>query len=516
MRANKSLEPRSTNDSLDQNNVYLQVQITENTNELIQPPVEYTYQRADGTVERASSSAEVMKRCPVLGRMPVELANVMLELSARGQEIINKEKFEVLKDEVTTELINQKLKLVNKPEVIQNIIVETIPESIFIPRPEELKIKDIISQIKNPDQPEPKVSTILLPPELSIKTNIKQNIKSTNKNKTERVFEASIPTQPVPYIDIHKTIQAEAMEEISNEDTAESTLILESEKLSDEFVANINNVAAYEEQVVIESVVANEEQALLESKVEINKEIVTMEVEPEPKEIHIQLVNLVSEMLEPYELSKYDRPTEDTVNESADAIILQNNLSNSFEEYVETLADAEIPYTIETIIIDADAHPLEITLMQLAEFLSAPHLDSEETTQFIETIIEIRKVILEIQTELFKHLIEGNQNFETAQITPEVSKKIIELLRKVGYQEPDNALINLISTYGINFLIDALLYLHQLTNKNERFEFEPIFSKINFQYPQGSDLAYVLGQTLLQLMRIKLHKQSNIYKSAVL
>lgn len=44
-----------------------------------------TYTRADGTTEQAANLEEAMKRCPVLGKMTLEQANVLLELASIGQ-----------------------------------------------------------------------------------------------------------------------------------------------------------------------------------------------------------------------------------------------------------------------------------------------------------------------------------------------------------------------------------------------------------------------------------------------
>lgn len=46
----------------------------------------YSYTRADGTVEHALSPADAIRRCPVLGRMTLEQANVLLEIAALGEE----------------------------------------------------------------------------------------------------------------------------------------------------------------------------------------------------------------------------------------------------------------------------------------------------------------------------------------------------------------------------------------------------------------------------------------------
>lgn len=60
------------------------------------PPVDesvtYTYRRADGTMERASTAEEAFARCPVLGRMAIEApdqANVLLSLSMDAVEAIS-------------------------------------------------------------------------------------------------------------------------------------------------------------------------------------------------------------------------------------------------------------------------------------------------------------------------------------------------------------------------------------------------------------------------------------------
>ena len=46
----------------------------------------YNYTRADGTVEHAATAEEAMKLCPVLGKLSLEQANVLLEIVAIGKE----------------------------------------------------------------------------------------------------------------------------------------------------------------------------------------------------------------------------------------------------------------------------------------------------------------------------------------------------------------------------------------------------------------------------------------------
>src|ERR1017187_4035711 len=58
----------------------------------ISPAEEFVYQRKDGTVEVAANAEEAMRRCPVLGAMSVEQANVMLELSSIGNDKMEEEK----------------------------------------------------------------------------------------------------------------------------------------------------------------------------------------------------------------------------------------------------------------------------------------------------------------------------------------------------------------------------------------------------------------------------------------
>lgn len=56
------------------------------------PPEEnITYQRADGTVEQATSREDAIARCPVLGKMPLKQAEILLELAAEGSEQLAKE-----------------------------------------------------------------------------------------------------------------------------------------------------------------------------------------------------------------------------------------------------------------------------------------------------------------------------------------------------------------------------------------------------------------------------------------
>jgi hypothetical protein len=365
---------------------------------------------------------------------------------------------------------------------------ETSYAKILIPKPETFRTEYIIEQLNQPKEykTETSVESVIdTRHEAVLDSSIDKSIRSI-----ETILEKITPATTSLIVEVKEPAKSRGISIKSVGEIAEISLNLKTE-------THIEEV-----EIVVEENSSNEAQLMIESSLELIEEIETLEARPEYVESHTQLMNLIIEMLQPAELSEDGWHEINLNDEASSGIEIQINETNSFEKYIESQTYIETTYTLEEIVLEANDQELETTLIQLAEFVSVPPLESEETRQSIEKITDIKKLISEIHQELFTHYLESDQNFETAQIV---------LLRVVGYEEPDKALIKLITKYGINFLLDALLHLYQLTNKDERFEFEPRYSKLYIQYPQGLSLISILGQTLFQLMGIEYSPQAKHY-----
>lgn len=77
----------------------------------------YSYTRADGTVEHALSPEDAIRRCPVLGKMTLEQANVLLEIAALGEEKL-KQSTPTNNAETETQIEKSHFKPKSKEEVV--------------------------------------------------------------------------------------------------------------------------------------------------------------------------------------------------------------------------------------------------------------------------------------------------------------------------------------------------------------------------------------------------------------
>ncbi len=84
------MENRQTSQEIDPRNQSLfeeqQVEVDQQIG--VEAGQSYSFVRANGLVEHAENAADAIKRCPVLGSMPMEQANVLLDLASIGNKIM--------------------------------------------------------------------------------------------------------------------------------------------------------------------------------------------------------------------------------------------------------------------------------------------------------------------------------------------------------------------------------------------------------------------------------------------
>jgi hypothetical protein len=140
---------------------------------------------------------------------------------------------------------------------------------------------------------------------------------------------------------------------------------------------------------------------------------------------------------------------------------------NSFEEMVETRAEPEKLVTLEIVqsLVTDGEQQVEETFVQLAQILE------EQIEEPGSEIQEIKQIIQEISEELEVVIAQAEQDEARPELTPGLKEKIVVLLRVLGYKEPEQALEQLLEKYDLDFVIEALQYLRQLTDSGQRQEF---------------------------------------------
>jgi hypothetical protein len=181
-------------------------------------------------------------------------------------------------------------------------------------------------------------------------------------------------------------------------------------------------------------------------------------------------------------LSSADNQTYETFVQ--DAIVSLNPESigpitpNLFEEFILTKVQPEEVPDLESVIASANDQPLEETLMQFTFSLSETSQDPAQPS-----IVSAIKDVVET-------LKQGTADPITAEaepvITPELTQKLLILLRAVGYENPREVLVDFISHHSLEFLLQAIQYLYQLLNDDNRRELSPKLS-VNLSSLQAAD-----------------------------
>lgn len=133
--------------------------------------------------------------------------------------------------------------------------------------------------------------------------------------------------------------------------------------------------------------------------------------------------------------------------------------ANAFEDYIATQVQPDVIPDLETILSSVNEQSLEETFAQLSFYLAEVSQDSEQI--YIETAL--RDVV-----EAFSQNTAGSVAQETkVAITPELTQKLLMLLKAVGYENPREVLVEFITQYSLEFLFQAIRYLYQLTDNNQ-------------------------------------------------
>ncbi len=131
---------------------------------------------------------------------------------------------------------------------------------------------------------------------------------------------------------------------------------------------------------------------------------------------------------------------------------------NSFEEMVRKHPPRELGINIDSIRASANEQPLEETFVQLASILP-------ENSKQIE---EIKTALAELSEILFK--VDDETDSESMLLSTESISKILALINTLGYDNPKQALLKLVSGHDLPFLAQNMKYLTQAASRIEKHE----------------------------------------------
>jgi len=164
-------------------------------------------------------------------------------------------------------------------------------------------------------------------------------------------------------------------------------------------------------------------------------------------------------------------------------------VTNLFEEFIADEGRPEVVTDIETIIAGANKQPLEETLVQVSFSLVETSSQDYDLSN-LESVL--KDVMEELGQDSTDSVIEGAEQV----ITPELTQKLLVLLRAVGYEDPREVLVDFVSQHSLEFLLQAIRYLYQLLDDDRR-ELSPRLS-VNLSSLRADDaLGARVGRAIL-------------------
>ena len=409
-----------------------------------QTQAEISYQRADGTIEKATSSEEAIARCPYLGKLPLEQANVLLELSRKGQEMMAEAspKQEIIepikevalapKEKVPTITESKKAENINTVETVVAPEITTVLQEEYF-NPEAVHASKELDTILN------NVNETLLAPKVDRQNSVIEKViteKIVNKPVVKEIV-----SEPVPQTSNLKDVpRSTEVIQVGQTDPIEIELHAD-EKLpvEESIVPKIQESTP--ELIVIQSNSETDAQPLPEVLTIIHEQTES-KVKPDAEfEQLIEMINLPEANFIEIDISL---PLRDTENYDQKPDI-ENSLVTVFESYINEQPDEETVPTIDQIKAKADNLPLEESLGQLVSLINeaAPLNES-----LMAEIFELTEIFAATEDEA-----------SIIKFDHEMLSRILSLLELIGYTNPEKSLLDLVERYDLRFLISAMRYL---------------------------------------------------------
>jgi hypothetical protein len=449
---------------------------------------DYTYIRADGIEERAHSAVEAIRRCPVLGSMPVEQANVLLDLAAIGQSVEDERARQqteaITKDEASKQQPREQkaddshfIPLISKDLDWQSLHVQnssTDEQHQRVTMPDQIASVDSVHTAeahKKPLEIVPKLATQERTP---VPLPVKTLLKEPSLAVPEYLWSAT------PIAASRRSAEPELLRSKQEPNTTpEQMAISQDYALSEPYSSeetSTGTVLSFEQTGTMpwEDQEQVEQASALAESIEVS---VTEQDTSAPS----------GEWLEPliYDSIRY-----------ADDETLQLTSEPTFEMMVLDKSSVEPMQSLERLAAAAE-QPLEIMLVQLAHyFAEAPSLSLNETSDETEHVVQaiLKDLDEALQTYPKSELRESYYRFPA-----EVTKQLTLLLTTLGYEDPQLTVEMFCKEYSIEFLRQSIRYLYQLIDGQNRQEFLLTTAGALFIDPDEESLVLRLGRALNEL-----------------
>ncbi|MDB5164571.1 MAG: hypothetical protein JWL89_197 [Candidatus Saccharibacteria bacterium] len=194
-------------------------------------------------------------------------------------------------------------------------------------------------------------------------------------------------------------------------------------------------------------------------------------------------------------ISTAEEPTLTATSE----ITVDSKPESRFEAFILALPVTKERPTVESIQEVANERSLEETLAQLAVCIAEKTEDMKDS----EDAVIIIQLIQEISEELNRlEALAKTETSEQSFLTPEITQKLLQLLRALGYQKPQEALTQFVEKYDFELLVHSVKYLHQLVDDENRPEF--LSPKLSTHITASNDESVIqrLGKTIFNFVTL--------------
>jgi hypothetical protein len=186
-------------------------------------------------------------------------------------------------------------------------------------------------------------------------------------------------------------------------------------------------------------------------------------------------------------------------NFSEEPYLEVSNNENRFEAFVISQPKPEELPTIEAVKAGATEHTAEETLLQLAHYLTGHQEDSQDKDEEINHLL---KEVYEAIPEPLRITDNSKESSPAVYITPELTQKLLGLLKSLGFQNPNKTLTEFVSRHDLEYLLHAIRYLVQLANDDNRQEV--LRGKAAPQTKADEPILARIGRAIFNVIRVKL------------
>jgi hypothetical protein len=189
--------------------------------------------------------------------------------------------------------------------------------------------------------------------------------------------------------------------------------------------------------------------------------------------------------------------TQDEIFEDIETVMPAAHESNRFQTFFKHFGESEATGFITGNNLDSEVAPLENVLARLSSELMSASI--EQDSPYLTTVrTNLEEAMHDINNGEISS-INGSK-----EITPQMQDRIYEIFKLIGYQNPEAAVEDFMSRHDLEFLSQALRYLSQLANEDNRQEFL-IQSNSRQQLPVQPTFLRV-GKTVLRLVKAGFEK----------